>query len=288
MLDSRYLYLHEALGLGPMWLSQTAYLIPSEVTETNTPVKNDTQPVARSAPDSSVRPQPVRTSHQTSPADITAIRPASRHRDALRQIINQPATESVTQITKEDNTSKISHITTSDKLNISFESIPATLAGCTRCNLHQERCTPLPGYGASNARLLVISSNPAPPDDSSRQLFSGEVGKLLSNMLAAINITAEEVFFTSQVKCAPNVSLRITDEHLQACLPYLSAQIEHIRPQAILLLGQIFSQLDQTILAQNLHNIPYVISPHPARLLRQSHLKANAWTALKQLRNFLQ
>ena len=107
-------------------------------------------------------------------------------------------------------------------------------------------------------------------------------------MLAAINITAEEVFFTSQVKCAPNVSLRITDEHLQACLPYLSAQIEHIRPQAILLLGQIFSQLNQTILAQNLHNIPYVISPHPARLLRQSHLKATAWTALKQLRNYLQ
>lgn len=288
MLDSRYLYLHEALGLGPMWLSQTAYLIPSEITETNTPVKNDTRPVARSAPDNSVRSQPVRTSHQTSPADITATQPANRHRDALRQIINQPATESVTQITKEDNTSKISPITTSDELNISFESIPATLTACTRCNLHQERCTPLPGYGASNARLLVISSNPAPPDDSSRQLFSGEVGKLLSNMLAAINITAEEVFFTSQVKCAPNVSLRITDEHLQACLPYLSAQIEHIRPQAILLLGQIFSQLDQTILAQNLHNTPYVISPHPARLLRQSHLKANAWTALKQLRNFLQ
>lgn len=288
MLDSRYLYLHEALGLGPMWLSQTAYLIPSEITETNTPVKNDTRLVARSAPDNSVHLEPVRTSHQTSPADISATQPANRHRDALRQIINQPATESVTQITKEDNTSKISPITTSDKLNISFESIPATLAACTRCNLHQERCTPLPGYGASNARLLVISSNPAPPDDSSRQLFSGEVGKLLSNMLAAINITAEEVFFTSQVKCAPNVSLRITDEHLQACLPYLSTQIEHIRPQAILLLGQIFSQLDQTILAQNLHNTPYVISPHPARLLRQSHLKANAWTALKQLRNFLQ
>ena len=93
MLDSRYLYLHEALGLGPMWLSQTAYLIPSEITETNTPVKNDTRPVARSAPDNSVRSQPVRTSHQTSPADITATQPASRHRDALRQIINQPATQ---------------------------------------------------------------------------------------------------------------------------------------------------------------------------------------------------
>ncbi|NUF08831.1 uracil-DNA glycosylase family protein [Snodgrassella sp. ESL0324] len=288
MLDSRYLYLHEALGLGPMWLSQTAYLIPSQVTETNTPVKNNTRLVARSAPDNSVHLQPVRTSYSSPPVDISAIQPASRHRDALRQIINQPPTKPVKQTAKEDNTSKISPITTNDKLNISFESIPATLAACTRCNLHQERCTPLLGYGASNARLLVISSNPAPPDDSSRQLFSGEVGKLLSNMLAAINITAEEVFFTSQVKCAPNVSLRITDEHLQACLPYLSAQIEHIRPQAILLLGQIFSQLDQTILAQNLHNIPYVISPHPARLLRQSHLKANAWTALKQLRNFLQ
>ncbi|PIT12303.1 uracil-DNA glycosylase [Snodgrassella alvi] len=289
MLDSRYLYLHEAMGLGPMWLSQAAHLIIPDSAEKNTTVDNSTAPTRQPAPARTGKQQSI-AAVKTAPAHKSFPQPTNRHRAALQQIIGQrPSTnlpEVQTAVDTSINTS--SHKSIAGELNISFEAIPTTLITCTRCNLHQERCTPLPGYGAVNARLLVVSSNPAPPDDSSQQLFSGEVGKLLNNMLAAINISTEEVFYTSQVKCAPNISLRITAEHLHACLPYLSAQIEHIRPQAILLLGQIFSQLDQNTLAQNLHNVPYVISPHPARLLRQSHLKATAWAALKQLRNYLQ
>ncbi|PIT58267.1 uracil-DNA glycosylase [Snodgrassella alvi] len=289
MLDSRYLYLHEAMGLGPMWLSQAAHLIVPDSAEKNTAIDNNTAPTRRPAPASTGKQQSI-AAVKTAPAHKSFPQPTNRHRAALQQIIGQrPSTalpEVQTAVDTSINTS--SHKSIAGALNISFEAIPTALIACTRCNLYQERCTPLPGYGSANARLLIVSSNPAPSDDSSQQLFSGEVGKLLNNMLAAINISAEEVFYTSQVKCAPNISLRITTEHLHACLPYLSAQIEHIRPQAILLLGQIFSQLDQNTLAQNLHNIPYVISPHPARLLRQSHLKATAWAALKQLRNYLQ
>lgn len=282
MLDSRYLYLHEAMGLGPMWLSQSAHLIIPTTAGKNTETDSEATPAHHTVP--------VSTSKSPSTTDAHITQSANRHRAALQQIISQRATAAlpVAQKNTDESSDSSSLNPFADELNISFDTIPSTLPTCTRCNLHQERCTPLPGYGAINARLLVVSSNPAPPDDSSQQLFSGEVGKLLNNMLAAINITVEEVFYTSQVKCAPNVSLRISAEHMRACLPYLSAQIQHIRPQAILLLGQIFSQLDQNTLAQNLHNIPYVISPHPARLLRQSHLKATAWAALKQLRNYLQ
>jgi uracil-DNA glycosylase len=289
MLDSRYLYLHEAMGLGPMWLSQTAYLIVPESAPKNTETDSAPAPTGQPVSASTGRQQTIAAT-QTASARKSIPQAVNQHRAALQQIINQsrPATVPEVQIAAGNNININSNKPIPDEFNISFDAIPASLAACTRCNLHQERCTPLPGYGASNARLLVVSSNPAPPDDSSQQLFSGEVGKLLNNMLAAINMTTEEVFYTSQVKCAPNVSLHITAEHLHACLPYLSAQIEHIRPQAVLLLGQIFGRLDQNTLAQNLHNIPFVICPHPARLLRQSHLKATAWAALKQLRNYLQ
>lgn len=283
MLDSRYLYLHEALGLGPMWLAQTARLLPIQ------PISVQTVTAKQPAPPC----EPVQTcaSAIQNPVTKTTIHQShpNHHRAALQHIIRQPphAASETTTITQNEERQTFSSHSTIDDLTLSYEAISAALAICTRCNLHQERCTPLYGYGATNARLLVISSNPAPPDDSSQQLFSGEVGKLLSNMLAAINISTEEVFYTSQVKCAPNVSLKVTSEQLQACLPYLSAQIKHIQPRAILLLGQTFSRLDQSALAQNLHNIPYVISPHPARLLRQSQLKASAWTALKQLHKYL-
>lgn len=279
MLDSRYLYLHEALGLGPMWLAQTACLLPVQPAPAQTVTAKQPAPPSESVHSS--------TSAIQNPTTKETIHHS--HRAALQHIIRQPpqaASETTTTTQTEERQNFCSQSPT-DNLKLSYEAIPAALAACTRCNLHQERCTPLSGYGSANARLLVISTNPAPPDDSNQQLFSGEVGQLLSNMLAAINISSEEVFYTSQVKCAPNVSLKVTSEQLQACLPYLSAQIKHIQPQAILLLGQTFSRLDQSVLAQNLHNIPYVISPHPARLLRQSHLKATAWTALKQLRKYL-
>lgn len=299
MLDSRYLYLHEALGLGPMWLSQTAHLHQSKPESNSTPI------TATQAQDTSTKTHPdARISVVNSelhpaindPESTASHLPTTDHRLSTlqnilgsSQTVNHTLTPAPSQaVTDTANiASQLNQVVTEQILK--FEDIPAAVAACTRCSLHQERCAPIVGHGAINARLLVITPNPAPLDDTSQQLFSGEAGKLLSNMLAAINIGADEVFYTSQVKCAPNISLRITQEQIKACLPALKAQIEQIKPRAILLLGQVFKQLEeQSNLQQYLNHIPYVIAPHPARLLRQSHLKASAWAALKILHKFLQ
>jgi uracil-DNA glycosylase len=297
MLDSRYLYLHEALGLGPMWLSQSARLHVTAIDANTHPDQNNE--IANHKLPSEI------TAAAVHPTLITAINlqenintnsfNRNNRLDALHNILKnnkKPDTTTLTSVSAPESivaNNLTKNSITTPELVLQFDEIPTSIATCTRCSLHQERCAPIIGHGDKRARLLVITPNPAPSDDSSQQLFSGETGKLLNNMLAAINIGTNEVFYTSQVKCAPNISLRITPEQIQACMPALQAQIKHIQPKAILLLGQVFNQLEeQNCLDKYLLNIPYVIAPHPARLLHQSHLKASAWSALKTLHSYLQ
>ncbi len=296
MLDSRYLYLHEALGLGPMWLSQAAHVI-TVPDDSNNHVQIDK--ISQSDQQNKIKQHANQTDVPDS-ATLTTTSSSDKikfdnHLSAIHAILADtakpvsPSVELTASIPAEPKNQPANKSAFLSKFTVHFDDIPASIAACTRCSLHQERCAPLAGHGNIKARLLVITPNPAPLDDSAQHLFSGEVGQLLNNMLAAIDIGVDEVFYTSQVKCTPNISLRITTEQIQACLPALQAQIEYIQPQAILLLGQVFKELEkEKTLSRYLHDIPYVITPHPARLLRQSHLKASAWTALKILHNYLQ
>jgi len=52
MLSSRYLHLHEALGLGPMWLNQSAKLVSADAEnerQTDVQTASEVKPEAKSA-----------------------------------------------------------------------------------------------------------------------------------------------------------------------------------------------------------------------------------------------
>ncbi|MDF7676561.1 uracil-DNA glycosylase family protein [Neisseriaceae bacterium ESL0693] len=263
MLDSRYLYLHEALDLGPMWLLQQAKVVPAA-----TPAPAAAQKPARQT----LQPTPPET--QPAAARVKTAVSAPSSQPTVNAPAIPPAVEAVLAAA-------------APVPAFTLVSLPDLLQNCQRCPLHQERSHPLSGHGNPEPRLMIISLSPSPEDDSQQQLFSGSSGLLLRNMLLALNLTDQDVFYTSQVKCTPNLSLKIKDEYQTACLPYLQQQIRLMQPQAILLLGQQFHKLDQTQLASQLNHCPYVIIPHPARLLSQSQLKAKAWQALQTLKQYL-
>ena len=75
---------------------------------------------------------------------------------------------------------------------------------------------------------------------------------------------------------------------IAAALPRMCAEMALAEPKAVLLLGQIFEQTEHAAAISALCGpLPYFIVPHPARLLRQPQLKAQAWASLKQLRRAL-
>lgn len=289
MLSSRYLYLHEALGLGPMWLQQGAQVMASAVPAARSSTNTATHRTAPAVFQATTIPSPATNAHNASNQQSAQHALQAMRAQLSGKRPSQPVASaaSAPYVAHEIIVPEPSVDQTTATMAATADELPAILAACQRCALHNERRQPIAGHGVLPAKLMVISPNPAPLDDSQHALFSGDVGLLLNNMLHAIGIQPDDVFYTSQVKCTPNVSVYIQAEHLAACQPYLQQQIEWAKPQAILLLGKAFSRMNAETLQQTLHHIPYVIIPHPARLLRQQALKAQAWTALQQLRAYL-
>ncbi|WP_414436903.1 uracil-DNA glycosylase family protein [Eikenella corrodens] len=135
------------------------------------------------------------------------------------------------------------------------------------------------------ARLMVISLNPAPSDDETGQLISGQHGRLLDNMLAAIGLAPEQVFRTAWLRCTPRVAIKTTPEEQVRCAAFIRQEFAWVQPQAVLLLGNSFyDPARRWLLEQLIGHTPAFTVPHPAILLRQPELKAQAWHSLKQLK----
>lgn len=260
MLESRYLHLHEALGLGPMWLKQGARLLPppAEGQDGRFQTASDTAPTVRTAPQPAAAvhedaKQPSGNAHAaTLAATLAAIGGASR-RQSREPSVPKPAE-------------------------------PAANAANTLSDTLQDGIilqTP-----PDAARLLAVSICPAPADLAAGRLFSGADGVLLDNMLAAIGLTAADCRRTSWL---PSVEFSPDAARLQAAAERMRHEAASGRIRAVLLLGQFFEQPENAeAVAATFRNLPVFTVPHPARMLRQPQLKARAWTELKRLRQYLE
>ena len=127
------------------------------------------------------------------------------------------------------------------------------VAVCTRCDLALTRTNTVFGTGdphlapfvlAATAPLVLIGEGPGENEDATGLPFVGRAGKLLDDILAAVNLTRQDVYITNIVKCRPAVEeggrLRNRQPRageIRACHPYLQGQIEAIKPKIILCLG---------------------------------------------------
>jgi DNA polymerase len=171
-----------------------------------------------------------------------------------------------------------------------WTQLKVSVADCVACPLHQTRTRSVFGTGDENADWLWVGESPGDEEDANGEPFVGQAGKLLDNMLAAITLKrASNVYITNIVKCHPPSNHDPEPAEAQQCHPYLSRQIELIRPRLIIALGKVASQsllnTDATVasLRGRLHQfsgIPLIVTYHPAYLLRTQSDKAKAWEDL--------
>jgi DNA polymerase len=99
------------------------------------------------------------------------------------------------------------------------------------------------------------------------------------------------------VKSRPPGNREPEPDEIAACMPYLLAQIELIRPKLIVALGRVAAQtLLQTGEAVGrlrgqvhaFHDVPLIVTYHPAYLLRNLTDKARAWEDLCLARRTMQ
>ena len=171
------------------------------------------------------------------------------------------------------------------------------LGDCKRCELYIERHHIIFGEGPEDARLLLLGEAPGREEDLQGRPFVGASGELLNKMLAAIDISREEVYITNIVKCRPPHNRTPRPEEISMCRPFLEHQLRIIDPPLILALGRVAAQSllntssSLRSLRGRLHklgNTRVVVTYHPSYLLRQrgdrqKELKREAWYDLQLL-----
>ena len=179
-----------------------------------------------------------------------------------------------------------------DQLRIQEEQ----LQGCPRCKLCESRATIVFGSGRAAADLVVIGEGPGAEEDQQGKPFVGRAGQLLTKMLESVKFDrAEDVYILNVVKCRPPGNRNPEPDEIEACSPFLAAQLATIQPKVILALGSVATQAllktKEPIgkLRGRIH--PYgaallVPTFHPAFLLRNpgQEYKRMAWEDLKLAR----
>lgn len=264
MLSSRYLHLHEALGLGPMWLNRGVKVLSGA----------PPQAAAEAIPAPPIAAQTVTTQAHVEAATAKPISSLQARQAAIAAAgANLTQANTTNGYTETDRPSEkaVASLETPSAPAADIEALKQSLAATVKA-----------------AEVMVISICPSPEDIAIGQLFSGNVGTLLDNMLAAIQLDARHTHKTSWVKTASVFSPNPTAEEIAAGLPSMQAELALSQAKAVLLLGQVFDKPEQAeAIAALCGNVPYLTIPHPARLLRQPQLKAQAWQQLKKLRRLL-
>jgi len=166
------------------------------------------------------------------------------------------------------------------------QAVPA----CTACGLHKTRTQTVLGVGDEHAQWMLIGEAPGAEEDRLGEPFVGQAGKLLDNMLAAIDLKrGENVYIANVLKCRPPGNRNPEPGEVAKCTPFLKQQIALIQPKLIIAMGRFAAQ---TLLASDAsiaslrgrvfryEDVPLIVTYHPAYLLRNLPDKAKAWADL--------
>jgi DNA polymerase len=172
-----------------------------------------------------------------------------------------------------------------------LEEIAGQIRVCSACPLHAARKNTVPGEGNPNhPDILFVGEGPGADEDAQGRPFVGAAGQLLDKMIEAMGYKRSEVFIANLVKCRPPGNRVPLPEEMNACVPYLKAQIALIRPKIIVALGKTAVQglLEEEVAITKFRGtwctykgIDLMPTYHPAYLLRSPGKKGEAWADLK-------
>jgi uracil-DNA glycosylase family 4 len=176
---------------------------------------------------------------------------------------------------------------------IAIEELTRIVLNCRKCPLGESRLHPVLGKGSLQAKIMIVGEGPGATEDQTGVAFTGPAGKLLDKILASVNISKDDLYFTNIVKCFPpeNRTPRLSEQ--EACLDYLRMQFLLIHPKMMILLGSVAAKkiIDPKFSVMSDHGkifekkgVIMIPTFHPAALLRDETKKPAAWEDWKIIR----
>ena len=173
---------------------------------------------------------------------------------------------------------------------LDWPALEESVRACDACKLCTTRTNAVFGVGDHEADWLIVGEAPGAEEDARGEPFVGQAGRLLDNMLAAIDLKrGEKVYIANVLKCRPPGNRNPEPGEVAQCEPYLRRQIALLQPRIIIAMGRFAAQ---TLLATDAsisslrgrlfqyRDVPLVVTYHPAYLLRTLPDKSKAWDDL--------
>jgi len=126
----------------------------------------------------------------------------------------------------------------------SLAALRSAAAGCRGCHLYAPATQTVFGEGPRKARVMLVGEMPGDREDREGHPFVGPAGRELDEALADAGIDRDDAYVTNVVKhfkFEERGKRRIHQTprrwEVQACMPWLRAELAAVRPDVLVLLG---------------------------------------------------
>jgi uracil-DNA glycosylase family 4 len=176
---------------------------------------------------------------------------------------------------------------------MTWDELESACLNCRRCALYETRTNVVFGVGNPNADVLFVGEGPGEQEDLKGEPFVGRAGLLLDDMLKIINLDRKKnVYIANIVKCRPPKNRDPLNSEQDACIDYLRAQYQLIKPKLVVCLGRIAAM---RLIGENFkitrdhgkwfykEGAQFMALYHPAALLRDPGKRPETFVDLKEL-----
>ncbi len=126
----------------------------------------------------------------------------------------------------------------------SLSTLRRAASGCRGCPLWKDATQTVFGTGPRKAELMLVGEQPGDREDREGKPFVGPAGGILARALESAEIDPGAVYLTNAVKhfkwrASGKRRLHQTPRagEVEACRPWLDAELEAVRPSGLLALG---------------------------------------------------
>ena len=126
----------------------------------------------------------------------------------------------------------------------SLGALAEAAEGCRGCALYKDATQTVFGAGRASARLMLVGEQPGDKEDLEGEPFVGPAGRLPDKALEEAGVDRSEAYVTNAVKhfkWRPKGKRRLHQTpragEIEACKPWLEAEVAAVRPEALLAMG---------------------------------------------------
>lgn len=133
--------------------------------------------------------------------------------------------------------------------DIDYPSLKAAARECEGCDLYKIGTQTVFGEGRTDSELMFVGEQPGDEEDLAGLPFVGPAGRLFDKALAEAGIDRQSAYVTNVVKhfkWTPRGKRRLHERpkasEVEACLPWLAAEFDVVRPRILVCLGATAAQ----------------------------------------------